>query len=271
MSPTWCRAPVLVVLLLSVATACDAGAGSGDGDGDGSGDSNAIEGITWVLDRSSVEGLVPDAPADAHVDLRFEDGDASGTAACNSFGGSYTVDGDGLTFGALGATEMACAPPTLMDLEAAFLGALGAVREHTVAGDELVLTGDGVRLTFAPAPVEEPLPLVGTRWRLESLAYGSDAVSSPLAGELPTARFDDAGNVGGSTGCNTYGGRYQVDGEAIAIGEMRVSLRQCASEVAQQEDVFQRALLRAVTYVIEGDVLTLSDEAGAFLVSFTGR
>lgn len=269
MSPTWRRAPVLVVLLLSVATACDAGDGSGDGDGSGGDD--ALEGITWVLDRSSVEGLVPDAPADAHVDLRFEGGEASGTAACNSFGGSYTVDGDGLTFGALGATEMACAPPTLMDLEAAFLGALGAVREHAVAGDELVLTGDGVRLTFAPAPVEEPLPLVGTRWRLESLAYGSDTVSSPLAGELPTARFDDAGNVGGSTGCNTYGGRYQVDGEAIAIGEMRVSLRQCASEVAQQEDVFQRALLRAATYAIEGDLLTLSDEAGAFLVSFTGR
>lgn len=270
MSRTWRRAPVLVVLLFSVATACDAGDGSG-GTGNGSGDGDALEGVTWVLDRSSIEGLVPAAPPDAHVDLRFEGGEASGTSACNSFGGAYTVDGDGLTFGVLGGTEMACAPPALMDLEAAFLGALGAVQEHVVAGDELVLTGEGIRLTFAPAPVEEPLPLVGTRWGLESLAYGSDAVSSPLAGDLPTARFDDAGNVGGSTGCNTYGGRYQVDGEAIAIGEMRVSLRQCASEVAQQEDVFQRALLRAATYAIEGDVLTLSDEAGAFLVSFTGR
>ena len=78
-------------------------------------------------------------------------------------------------------------------------------------------------------------------------------------------------SVTGSTGCNSFGGSYQVDGDAIAIGEVRMTLKACEPDVSQQEDVVHRALVRASTFSIDGDTLTLMDAQGAFLVSFAGR
>jgi heat shock protein HslJ len=228
-----------------------------------------LEGTTWVLDRASIDALVPEAPADARVDARFADGEISGRSACNSYFGTYEVDDGSIGVEGIGGTEMACDPPALMELEAAYLGALGGVEAFVVEGSRLSLTGGAPSLVFVAEPPAEPRPLVGTDWRLSSLAYGSDMVSSPIAGTEPTARFSGDGEVSGSTGCNEYGGRYRIDGSAISIGEMRITLRGCEPDVARQEDVFQGGLQRAATFRIEGDVLTLSDAAGAFLVSFT--
>ncbi len=57
--------------------------------------------------------------------LTFEDGQASGTAACNSYGGAYQAGDDGsLSFEGFAVTEMAC-DPALMTLESAYLEVLG--------------------------------------------------------------------------------------------------------------------------------------------------
>jgi heat shock protein HslJ len=247
------------------------GTACGDDRSAGGTDDGAIRGVTWVLDRASIDALVPDVPGDARIDIRFEDGQVSGRSACNSYGGTYEVDGDALTFGPLGGTEMACQPPALMELEAEYLAALDGVEGYGLDGDALVLASGERELRFQREDAAAPKPLVGTRWELESLAYGADAVASPIAGADAFVRFGADGDVGGSTGCNTFGGRYQVGGDAIAIGEIRMTLKACAPDIDQQEDVFHRALLRAGRYGIEGDTLTLSDGAGAFLVSFTAR
>jgi heat shock protein HslJ len=240
-------------------------------DGAGGDDPAApLEGVTWILDGGSIDGLVDGVPPGTRVDVRFDDGTASGTSGCNHYSGTYEVDGGAVTFGALGGTEMGCSPQSLMELEAAYLGALGEVREFRVTAAELVLTAGGVRLAFAPEPPIEPLPLVGTRWALDSLGYGGDTVASPVAGADASVVFDEAGEATGSTGCNRFGADYQVDGDAIAFGPMRLTRRACEPAVSQQEDIFQRALLRATAFTIEGDVLTLHDELGAFLVSFRG-
>lgn len=93
------------------------------------GDGATLEGATWVLDRTSIDGLAPGAPDDARVDLIFEDDAVSGTSGCNRYFGSYEVNGGSISFGTLGGTEMAC-DPALMQLESAYLAALGDVRDH---------------------------------------------------------------------------------------------------------------------------------------------
>jgi heat shock protein HslJ len=246
-------------LLIVAAVACD---GS-------DADVGELEEITWVLDRASIDALVPEAPADARVDARFDDGEVSGRSACNSYFGAYEIDDGSIGVEGLGGTEMACDPPVLMELEVAYLDALGRVDAFVVEGSRLSLTGGEPPLVFEAEPPAEPRPLVGSVWRLSSLAYGSDTVSSPIAGAQPTARFSADDEISGSTGCNTYGGSYRIDGSAISIGGMRITLRGCEPDVARQEDVFHRALQRAATFRIEGEILTLSDAAGAFLVSFT--
>ena len=49
----------------------------------------------------------------------------SGSSGCNTYNGSYTLDGDALKIGPLATTRMACAP-AIMDQETLFLAALAA-------------------------------------------------------------------------------------------------------------------------------------------------
>ena len=75
--------------------------------------------------------------------LRFDpNGIASGSGGCNRFSGSYASADDGLGFGPLAATRMACPPPA-MDQEAKFFVALSAVRSARVEGPSLLLFSAG--------------------------------------------------------------------------------------------------------------------------------
>lgn len=254
---------VPLVLLLTTAVACgDDGATIDDG--------RELEGVTWILDRGSIDGLADDVPPGARVDVRFEANEVSGTSGCNSYSGTYEVDGGSVSFGPLGGTEMGCQPSSLMELEAAYLSALGQVRTFRVSDDALTLTGGGAPMTFVREIPPEPLPLVSTRWVLDALGYGGDTVASPVQGTDAFIRFAADGSASGSTGCNRFGATYAVDGDAISIGGAEMTLVGCEPAFAEQEDVFQRALFRSARFTIEADVLTLFDADGGFLVSFRG-
>jgi heat shock protein HslJ len=256
--------PIVSLVLASCLLAACA-----DGGDAGSGSSAALEGVTWVLDRGSIDALAPDAPADARVDASFEDGRVSGRSGCNSYFGGYDVDGDALTFDTLGGTEMACMPGSLMDLEAAYLAALGGVGSFRVTGDELVLTGAGATLTFTSEPPPSPEPLVGTTWTLTTIGGEGDTVSSTVVGTEVTLTLGDDGTYGGSGGCNTYGGDYEAEGDELRLGPARATKMACPGEgVMEQEQAFLAALARVATFAIEGGSLTLSDADGAFLLGF---
>ena len=65
-----------------------------------------------MLDTASMGDLVDPVPLGAQVTLTFEDGQAHGSAACNSYGGAYQAGDDGsLSFDAFAVTQMACDPP----------------------------------------------------------------------------------------------------------------------------------------------------------------
>lgn len=103
----------------------------------------AIEG-GWRIVR--IEGDPP--PDDATITVEFSrDGKVSGKSGCNSFFGDYTLSGEGLAFGPLGGSFMACAPP-VMETEQRVLGLLKKVTRVTpgenaqlrlMAGDEPAL------------------------------------------------------------------------------------------------------------------------------------
>jgi heat shock protein HslJ len=224
-----------------------------------------LEGVTWILAATSVDALAPDAPGDARATIRLEEGEASGTAACNPYGGRYEVGGDGaISIGVEGMTEMACDEP-VMALEAAFVDALGRVVSYRFDGEGLLLEGGGPALRFS---AERSLPLEGTEWRLDGIGGDGDTVSSVLSGTEGTAMFDREGRVAGSGGCNGYGAPYTVEGEAIQVGEIAVTAIGCEPDVMAQEAAFLEALGRAATYRIEGSTMTLHDAAGGFLLSF---
>lgn len=249
-----------IVLLLLAGCAEDDGT-AGDGGG-------AFEGITWILDASSAATL-GEAPDDARATIRFEDGQAGGTAFCNNFGGSYEADGGSISIELGAMTQMACEEP-LMSLETAYVAALGEVTGYEASDDTLTLTRDGgSALTYS---AEQALPLEGTAWRLDGISTGTDAVSSTLAGTEVTATFADDGTLSGNGGCNQYNTGYTADGDELTIDAGIMSTKMaCEPDVMDQEAAFLAALPETASFEIQGSTLTLSDADGGFLLSFVGE
>jgi heat shock protein HslJ len=104
-----------------------------------------LAGTSWTL--ADLDGTTP---AGAAPTLEFrEDGTAGGMSGCNSYNGSYTVDGNTITFGPLISTKMACEQP-LMTMESAYLAALQGATAAAVDEDgNLVLSGTAT-MTFTP-------------------------------------------------------------------------------------------------------------------------
>ena len=88
---------------------------------------------------------------------------------------------------------------------------------------------------------------------------GDSAITGAPDG-TPTIRFtaDDSLRVGGSTGCNSYGGTYEASGTTLRLGQLVSTLRACADSAANEQGTrFLSALQRADGYRIENGQLVL--------------
>jgi heat shock protein HslJ len=111
----------------------------------GSGDGGALAGTSWTLTDLDSGGVTGTAPT-----LELTETDANGTGGCNTFSGTYTTDGNAISFGPLATTMMAC-EPTIMEQETVYLAALDGATTYAVDGDTLTITGDAGSLTYAKA------------------------------------------------------------------------------------------------------------------------
>jgi heat shock protein HslJ len=255
--------------LISLALVACANTGDDVGTGQDA-DPDDLVGVVWVLDDPSVAALVDEVPPAAQVTLSFEDGQAHGTAACNSYGGGYRAGDDGsMSFDGFAVTMMACDPP-LMTLEGAYLAALGAAKGYEIDGHgNLQLSNGQTTLSFSREKPPVALPLVGTAWTLTSLSSG-DAVTSVVSGTEITAEFTADGTVSGSAGCNRFSGTYAWTGDRLSFSPLVTTKMACADDVMAQEGVFLDAMGEVASYAIEGAQLTVFDGPGAMLLGFEG-
>ena len=140
----------------------------------------------------------------------------------------------------------------------ALLGAI-ACAKSSAPGDETAAAAGSVSASNA---------LQGPRWRLVKLE-GQPSLAGGGAREphLIFAR-DSVDRVGGATGCNSMGGRYEADGERIRFSDLFSTKMACVEEERmRQETRFVGALERADRYSITGDTLTLS-EGGTVVAKF---
>ena len=111
----------------------------------GIGQNTSLEGTQWQLVFIENGVITPSA----NVTLNFEDGQVSGVAACNHYGGGYTYARDGaFSVEAMFMTEMYCQDEPLNQLETAYLKALGAATSAKIEGDQLILIGEMGQLVF---------------------------------------------------------------------------------------------------------------------------
>lgn len=106
--------------------------------------------------------------------------------------------------------------------------------------------------------------LVDTKWQLISLAG-----NSPLPDVNVTLNFSkDA--IGGSDGCNTYGGSYKINKETITFeDDIFSTMMYCTDEIAVQYQVYYETLKQTATYKITDGILSLMDAQGTVLAEFT--
>lgn len=105
-----------------------------------------LAGSSWK--RITLQGTP--VSGDEAITLEFlADGKLAGSAGCNRYGGSYTLQGIAFQTGALFSTKMACPEPA-MQQETAYLQALDAMRYAMVSDGQILLVGPQMGyLTFA--------------------------------------------------------------------------------------------------------------------------
>ncbi len=92
---------------------------------------SSLEDSTWRIEAIEDIAVIEDSAATIRFDT---DGRVSGRTGCNSFNGSVSIDGEGMVFGPLAATRMAC-PPPLMDQEQYLFQAMDQVRTYSTDKD----------------------------------------------------------------------------------------------------------------------------------------
>jgi heat shock protein HslJ len=254
-------------LCLAAGAATTLAQGSTAGGSPGTG----IEGTDWILKQQAAGGSLADVAPGVIVTLRMALGQASGSGGCNSYHGSYTLDGSSLSFGPLAATQMACADPA-GGTEHAYFGNLAQVASYTFDGTNLSLADAGGKalLSYASAP---PSSIDGG-WVVTGYNNGKGAVTTPITTTLLTMVFGPDGTIAGSSGCNHYSGSYTVDGNKLTVGPVATTQMACTvPQINDQEMQFLAALAASDTWSQDGNVLTLSSESqlsGATTITAVG-
>lgn len=110
--------------------------------------SSSLLSRTWTLVAA---GDVDAGTSGAFIEFGNRPGEVRGKAGCNGFGGNYAVNGKSLKLEGLMGTKMAC--PAL-NVENAFMQALGSTDTYKVEGDRLLLyKGDQLLATFKGSSV----------------------------------------------------------------------------------------------------------------------
>ncbi len=104
-----------------------------------------LTGTQWRLVSFGPRGSEAPTVGDQAVTLEFgADGQAGGSAGCNSYGGDYRVEGGSLVMGEIIRTLMACADERVNEQENRYLAALQSAGPFEISGDQLVIQyGDG--------------------------------------------------------------------------------------------------------------------------------
>lgn len=208
--------------------------------------------VTGVTDGGEPHAVVKGS----EIRLTFADGNLGLQAGCNSMSGDYTLDGDQLTVGQVGGTDMGC-PAPLMDQDAWLIGLFD--QPVTVGEDPLTLTSGDVVLTLADRESVSPdRPLLGTTWTLDGVITGESVSSVPRGPDVELMIGED-GQATVSGLCNGFGAETTIqDDEITWVAGMR-TLMACEDPARQELDNQVSALLSGATaYEIEEKTLTLT-------------
>lgn len=110
--------------------------------------------------------------------------------------------------------------------------------------------------------------LENTKWQLVSFGQqaGEIAVADSIQIKL---QFNPDNRVGGSGGCNSFGGGYEVQGASLVFDHIISTKMACADgNLMQLESQYFAALENAATFALNGDRLNIKDDSGQSVLQF---
>lgn len=225
---------------------------------DGKGQSMSTLKGNWFVTRLVVAGQEVALPAQASFSFAPDaTGFAlSGTAGCNRAMGRVTTTGTAVTFGPLATTRMLCDAPRMAQ-EAALLKALSGTLKAQFTGSTLVLTGPSATVTLSRTAG------VATGTAQSSVAaapYTLKQVNGQAAPKTskPVTLMLDGGRIGGSDGCNSYGGSYRMEGSQLVLTSPLIStMMACAEET---NSPLRSVLDSRPTLTVQGETLILKTD-----------
>lgn len=154
------------------------------------------ESVEWTLSTLADETV----PMEVEVTLFLSGGEVVGNAGCNSYFGSYELDGEMLTFPApFGVTQKFCEDPA-MAVEGAYLALLETTATWSIDDEGALSLADAagaVQLIYGEAPIEVTATdvdaLVATLGDLQGQIDEATAEVAALAAEtaaIPVNKFD---------------------------------------------------------------------------------
>lgn len=203
------------------------------------------------------------------IDMRLSDGKFSGEAGCNSYFGSYSIEGEKLTFAhPIGSTMKIC-PEPVMEQEQAYLQLLNQVNSYHVDDETLVLLNQ-LQQPVLKFRIQQPAELENTRWQAAAINNGRGGVVSGASTEVTDAQFID-GKLTGNSGCNQYSAGYILEENRITIGPVMTTRMQCSEpkDIMQQEQEYLQAITGTRIFALDTSKLELRDEKGALQVRFS--
>ncbi len=221
-------------------------------------DLTAIDGRTFlsitVKDGDEERQLVPGT----NIRISFNGNQVSAQAGCNTYGGTYHLEGDTLVVEGGAMTEMGCDGPRHAQDDWVF-GLIGSQPTLALSGDDLVITSDETTIEMKDREVVEPdQALAGPTWRLTTIITG-DAASSVPGDIVATMKLNVDGTVDINPGCNSGGGMYTVDTDTVDFNDLVLTRMACMGGGSQVE--------AAVMSVLEADGITFAIDAGSLTLT----
>ncbi|MFD8201975.1 META domain-containing protein [Streptomyces sp. NPDC059701] len=103
-------------------------------------------------------------------------------------------------------------------------------------------------------------PFTGVRWSIDSVTVDGTTHKAP---DTARVRIDDSGEAAGSTGCNTFSARADVDGERVRLSDAAFTEKACEKTPVDFEKSLGRVLSDgSLTADTGSDRLTLTTSAG---------
>jgi heat shock protein HslJ len=239
---------------------------------------NTLANTGWQLVSYNSGTIQVPVAAGSKITLKFnEDGSIGGSGGINLYFGSFTQNGNLITFGPIGCTEMA-GPQALMDQESTYFSLLDTTRSYSATESTLELSDATGRVTLVfrsdksgnsnGHAVENPATsLPGTEWQLSSYSDGVTTVSGQDIRTI-TLKFDDPGNISGFGGVNNYFGTCTMDGTALSIGPIGSTKMAGSESLMTLEQLYFNLLSSATGISLSGDSLSLTNNEGKVVLTF---